>query len=53
MPNEQRKTVSPRIARMLRELEGPPSAIPLRVARDDRRTAPLTGDPPRGLIPTA
>ena len=26
MPNRQRKTVSPRIARMLRELEGPPSA---------------------------
>ena len=25
MPNRQRKTVSPRIARMLRELEGPPS----------------------------
>ena len=26
MPNRQRRTVSPRIARMLRELEGPPSA---------------------------
>lgn len=25
MPNRQRDTVSPRIARMLRELEGPPS----------------------------
>ena len=53
MPNEQRKTVSPRIARMLRELEGPPSPIPLRVARDDRHSTPRTADPGRGLIPAA
>jgi hypothetical protein len=53
MTNGQRKTVSPRIARMLRELEGPPKAIPHRVVRDNRRPEALTVASPRGLVRTA
>jgi len=53
MTKGQRKTVSPRIARMLRELEGPPTGISYRVVRDNRRPKALTVAPPRGLLRTA
>ncbi len=53
MTKGQRKKVSPRIARMLRELEGPPKAIPHRVVRDDRRQEALAVASPRGLLRTA